>query len=269
MNFEYIIVQIITGLVIGFAIGLTGIGAAVLILPALIFISKVDPVTAVGTSMFYALITKSYGVYEHMKLGNVRKRTALYFLIGSIPSILAASVFINYLNLIIEKSVFDYWMQTGISIFLVFLCILLLYESSKYVWKMKISHYVPQEVFSLKRKLRGIFFGVIVGFVIGTTSIGGGILIIPILTSVFSLSAKNTVGTSIVISVGLTLVGSAVYIFYGNINFAVAFLLFLGSLPGVWLGSRMTVHIKPAYLSFTITIIAIISTLLMFKGIKH
>ncbi len=51
------------GLGIGVLVGMTGMGGASLMTPLLILIFNVTPVTAIGTDIFYAAITKTVGGY--------------------------------------------------------------------------------------------------------------------------------------------------------------------------------------------------------------
>ena len=49
------------GLGIGMLVGMTGMGGASLMTPLLILVFGISPVTAIGTDIFYAAITKSVG----------------------------------------------------------------------------------------------------------------------------------------------------------------------------------------------------------------
>src|SRR5437763_9712712 len=83
--------------------------------------------------------------------------------------------------------------------------------------------------------------GAFVGFLVGLTSVGSGTLIIVALAFLFpKLSTKELVGTDIAHAVALHLAGAAVYFNAGNINWTIAGLLLIGSLPGVFLGSKLS-----------------------------
>ena len=77
------------GFGIGLLVGMTGMGGASLMTPLLILIFGIQPVTAIGTDIFYAAVTKTVGGYKHLKLGTVHKGLAFWLAVGSVPSAIA------------------------------------------------------------------------------------------------------------------------------------------------------------------------------------
>ena len=59
---------ILFGFMIGLLIGMTGMGGASLMTPLLILVFGIQPVTAIGTDIFYGAVTKTVGGYKHLKL---------------------------------------------------------------------------------------------------------------------------------------------------------------------------------------------------------
>ena len=55
------------GFGIGVLVGMTGMGGASLMTPLLILIFGIQPVTAIGTDIFYAAVTKTVGGYQHLR----------------------------------------------------------------------------------------------------------------------------------------------------------------------------------------------------------
>ena len=92
-----ILTRLVLGLGIGFVMGMTGIGAGVLVIPSLLYIVGLSPVTAIGTGLLYAMLARIYGVYEHLRLHTVRKRTALYIALGSVPAVLGTALIVTHL----------------------------------------------------------------------------------------------------------------------------------------------------------------------------
>ena len=54
------------GFGIGILVGMTGMGGASLMTPLLILIFGIQPVTAIGTDIFYAAVTKTFGGVQHL-----------------------------------------------------------------------------------------------------------------------------------------------------------------------------------------------------------
>jgi hypothetical protein len=59
------------GFIVGFLVGLTGIGGGALMTPSLIFL-RVEPLIAVGTDLLYAAFTKVFGVIFHHRKEKIR-----------------------------------------------------------------------------------------------------------------------------------------------------------------------------------------------------
>ena len=99
-----ILTRLALGLGIGFIAGLTGIGAAVLVIPALIMLG-LPAISAVGTGALYAVLMRIFATYEHLKLGNVRKRTAFYISLGGIPFAIVTAFFVLRLERIMGSGI--------------------------------------------------------------------------------------------------------------------------------------------------------------------
>ena len=74
------------GLGVGVLIGMTGIGGGSLMTPLLILVFGIKPVTAIGTDILYAAITKTVGGWRHFKMKTVNLGLVFWLAIGSVPS---------------------------------------------------------------------------------------------------------------------------------------------------------------------------------------
>lgn len=73
------------GFIVGFLVGLTGVGAGSLTTPFLISVIGVNPVVAVGTDLLFACITKTSSAWHHHQLNNVDYRILGWLAAGSLP----------------------------------------------------------------------------------------------------------------------------------------------------------------------------------------
>ena len=89
---------IVFGLGIGLLVGMTGMGGASLMTPLLILVFGISPVTAIGTDIFYAAVTKTVGGYQHLKLKTVHRGLAFWLAVGSVPSAIAGVYVIELLQ---------------------------------------------------------------------------------------------------------------------------------------------------------------------------
>ena len=79
------------GLVVGFLVGLSGVGGSSLMTPLMILVLGVKPLIAVGTDLAYSVPTKLLGAYVHRGQGTVDRRTVLYLSLGGIPAAVTIS----------------------------------------------------------------------------------------------------------------------------------------------------------------------------------
>jgi len=119
-------------------------------------------------------------------------------------------------------------------------------------------------------KILGVLMGSIVGALIGATSIGGGVLIVPMLMILFGLEASRTVGSSIFIAVVLTLLTSLIYSKGGAVDWVTGLVMAVGSLVGVPFGSRLSVKMPDKLLQgIVIILIFIAAVMMLLNGSAH
>src|SRR3981189_1129867 len=76
----------LSGFVVGAIVGLTGMGGGALMTPLLILLFGVHPLTAVGTDLLYAAVTKTVGTAIHPKKGTGEWRVPGLLAAGSVPA---------------------------------------------------------------------------------------------------------------------------------------------------------------------------------------
>jgi len=115
----------------------------------------------------------------------------------------------------------------------------------------------------------GVCCGGVIGGLIGATSIGGGVLIVPILILIFGLSASRTVGTSIAITFFLTFVMAVIFGRSGELDTATAVIMAVGSIGGVRFGSRLSVRMPERLLLVVMVTLIAVAAVLMIVAQGH
>src|SRR6266478_2698768 len=110
------ILIIVAGLVIGFLIGLTGVGGGTLLTPVLVLLG-VPPTIAVGTDLFYGSLTKLVGSYQHWKQNSIQWKWVQYLATGSVPSAVLATYVIRYVRQ--QYGSAEHMVKTGLGVVLV------------------------------------------------------------------------------------------------------------------------------------------------------
>ena len=88
----------IAGLVVGTAVGATGVGGGSLMTPILILFYGISPALAVGTDLLYASISKSFGVLLHGRNGSLDWAIVGWLSVGSVPAALLTLVMLDQIG---------------------------------------------------------------------------------------------------------------------------------------------------------------------------
>ena len=87
---SYELMMIGFGLGVGLLVGATGVGGGSIMTPLLVVVAGVPPISAIGTDLFYAAVTKTVGGGSHFRKSTVDLRLSLQLAVGSVPAALIA-----------------------------------------------------------------------------------------------------------------------------------------------------------------------------------
>ncbi|MGQ9731845.1 MAG: sulfite exporter TauE/SafE family protein [Candidatus Zipacnadales bacterium] len=257
MEPSVLILPPLLGFAIGFLVGLTGLGGGALMTPALILFLKMEPVTAVGTDLIYASITKLVGAYQHIRLGNVNWRLVFYLALGSLPGALVGAVLLARLHRIPGFSL-DQVLRHLLGGLLILVALVTLWRTYGRTHDEDL-----QELREFALRCRWVvILGVAVGILVTFTSIGSGTIVTMFLLVWFSLSVPRLVGTDITHAVILLSVAGLSHVVQGTADLKLAGLLLLGSLPGVWIGALFTGRLPERAVK------TVLATLLLLSGAR-
>ncbi len=231
---------IVFGLGVGTLVGLTGMGGGTLMTPLLIVVLGVKPVTAVGTDIAYAAITKTVGGYKHCRQRTVDFSLSTWMAFGSVPAALAGV----YALQILKRSAgegFDTFVLGALA------GVLLLTGGITLARILFVRNLRERERATVpltrRNRVAAVVIGIFVGFMLGVTSAGSGALIGVALILVFRLFPQRVVGTDIFHAAILLWAAAGAHMVAGNVDYALMGTLLLGSVPGVWVGSHMSVRV--------------------------
>ena len=252
----------IYGLVVGMLVGLTGMGGGVLMTPLLVLGLGMPATAAVGTDLAYSSITKLAGTWQHWRQGTVDIRVVRAMAIGSVPATLVAVAMLFLLHSI-DATAVDVLLERFIGVMLVVAAALMLQK----LWRARrgVVEPIPDHLAKYPTgKL--IAIGAFGGFLVGLTSIGSGSLIIALLVITISLTPEKLVGTDV--AHAFLLVGAAAiahFFVLRDVDVALAGKLLVGSIPGVLIGSRLTVWVPRRPLQVGLAVLLLTTAVTMLR----
>jgi uncharacterized membrane protein YfcA len=228
----------LAGLLIGVLVGMTGMGGGSLMTPMLVFLFGFKPTVAIGTDILHGAVFKSFGAARHRQLGTVHARLTLWMLLGSAPLSLVGVGLSTWLKHRYGDGFED---VAG-----VILGIALIAGGVGFALKTFVAGRPKNDApFLLMRSDRRVALvtGALGGFIVGLTSVGSGTFFGLVMLLVFPLTAAKVVGTDIFHAAALLWVAGAGHLVAGNVDLHATAWLLVGSIPGVLLGSQVSVNL--------------------------
>jgi uncharacterized protein len=226
---------ILSGFIVGMIVGLTGVGGGSLMTPLLVLLFGVHPATAVGTDLLYAAFTKSGGTVAHARQGHVNWKITGLLALGSIP---AAALTVLVLAQLPRQS--GAMTQTISAV----LGVALLLTACAILFGRRLQRYAAlheNSPFHRHIDRTTVVVGAILGVLVSISSVGAGALGVAALLFLYPrLAPRQIVGSDVAHAVPLTFVAGFGHWWMGSVDWLLLGTLLIGSLPGIWIGSRLS-----------------------------
>jgi uncharacterized membrane protein YfcA len=244
----------LSGFVVGAIVGLTGMGGGSLMTPLLILLFGVHPLTAVGTDLLYAAVTKAI----HSKKGNVDWRVAGLLAAGSVP---ATVLTIWVLSRVPKQS------PTTATIISMSMGVVLIIAAVAIFFRGRIRDYALARADNPTRmRYSGpitVVFGAVLGVLVSLCSVGAGALGVAVLFFLYPrLPPVRIVGSDLAHAVPLTLVAGMGHWLIGSVDWSIVGALLLGSLLGISVGSHVAARISDRLL------LPVLASILVLIGLR-
>jgi uncharacterized membrane protein YfcA len=252
---------IISGFLVGFLVGVTGVGGGSLMTPLLVFLFGFKPAVAVGTDLLFAAITKTGGVFVHH--GNhksVEWRIVGLLAAGSLPAAVVTLYVLNHFARVGKDVTHFITFSLGIALILTALALIFRAQLQK-IGRSSEDHQ-PGRFHHLQAPAT-IVTGLVLGVLVTMSSVGAGALgTVALLFLYPRLSTLKVVGTDLAHAIPLTAVAGFGHWQLGHVDFTLLGSLLVGSLPGIWVGSHLSAKIPERILR------PILASVLMLIGFK-
>jgi uncharacterized membrane protein YfcA len=246
---------IIGGALVGFIVGVTGVGGGSLMTPLLTLGFGVAPNIAVGTDLLFAAITKSGGAVAHARRRNVDWSITGWLVAGSIP---AAALTLGLLDAFApDPTLLAALIRPLLGVALLLTAVALVLQRQIAVAGQRLAGrerpslappplaaagaaVLPLAVERIARPLPTLLVGSVIGSLVALTSVGAGVLGVVALSFLYPLlPMRHVVGVDIAHAVPLTLVAGLGHWWIGNVDWVLLGTLLIGSLPAIHLGAAL------------------------------
>jgi uncharacterized protein len=246
------------GLLVGFTVGLTGMGGGALMTPLLVLVFKVQPLAAVSSDLVAAVIMKPVGGGVHLRRGTVNFALVRWLMVGSVPAAFAGVLVLRQLGdgAVVQGRIKQ---VLGVALLLAASSI----AAKALLQARRAAHGTASAVRAFQlRPLPTVVIGVVGGLVVGMTSVGSGSLMIVLLLVLYPmLRSSELVGTDLVQAIPLVASAAAGHLLFGDFQVGLTASLLVGSIPGVYLGARLSSRANDAVIRPALVLVLVASGL--------
>lgn len=257
---------VIFGVVVGFALGMTGGGGGIFAVPLLVYGLAVAPREAVGISLAAVGGTAAFGAVPRLLRGEVELRTGVIFAVAG----MAGAPIGSYLSTLVPEQAL-----------LVMFAILMLVVA----WRMWAKARHPELATGVcasetlatgndaacQRDDEGrlrlnakcawllVFVGLLAGVLSGMFGVGGGFVIVPALVLFSGMRIRQAVATSLLVIVLVSISGVASYVVGGGaLSLSTTTQFLIGGFAGMWLGGLVAKKLEGPTLQKTFAIAVVL-----------
>jgi uncharacterized membrane protein YfcA len=237
------------GLAVGACLGLLGGGGAVLAVPALVYVLGQDPHTATTTSLIVVLLGATFGAIGHSQNRRVCWRHAAAFVPTAAIGVAAGTL----LNRGVDGTV------------LLLALVPVLLAAAAATWRRAGSREAAAAEASargcpppqpIRLGAAGLGTGVLTGFL----GVGGGFVIVPVLTVFLGFPLRLAMGTSVVAIAALSILGLTAHVVAGaSLEAGATVLLSAACMAGALLAARHAARVPEHLLArgFAVLVMAV------------
>jgi len=231
----------LAGLLVGIAVGATGVGGGSLMTPVLILFYGVSPALAVGTDLLYASVSKSFGVLLYRNRNSVDWSIVGWQALGSVPAALLTLVLLHQLG---HTAALDRLIKITLSVAIIATATFTLLHGTINARLRPGSRWAAaaggRELGPLWQRGLTVAAGVLIGSMVTISSVGAGAIGMMLLLMLYPRHEPvKLVGSDLAHAVLITAIAGLGHARLGTIDYSLLGWLLLGALPGIWIGSRV------------------------------
>ena len=230
------------GALTGLLVGLTGVGGGSLMTPLLLLVFGTAPITAVGTDLWFAAITKIAATRINGARGLIDWQVVRRLWGGSLPASAATMLWLAQSPATAHSTE---WIKAAIAVAILVTAAAMLFQKQLHELGRRL-RIGDAEHFKAMQPALTVLCGAVLGFLVTLTSIGAGALGVVFLAYLYPLrlTSSRLIATDIVHAIPLAMFAGMGHMLSGNVDFNLLSNLLVGSVPavlvGAWLSSRLS-----------------------------
>ena len=248
------------GAATGMLVGLTGVGGGAVMTPLLLLAFGVAPMSAIGTDLWFAAITKIAATRIHHGHGLIDWQVVRRLWLGSLP---ASALTLLWMQMVPIGAGTAGFLKLMIACAVVLTALAMLFQKQLHELGRKFRIESVESFKSWQGPLT-VAAGATLGLLVTLTSIGAGALGVVFLAYLYPLrlTASRLIATDIVHAIPLAIFAGMGHLVIGNVNYVLLGNLLIGSIPGVIVGALLSTYLPQIYLRRGL------SAILLFTGYK-
>jgi len=201
LSVESIIIVAILIATVAFFYSNLGLGGGQLYVPIMVLsFASLEPKEIVPLSLMFAFVTMLSSTYTHSKKHLVDFRLGLQLAAAGLTGVAGGVLFTST----VDERVF----KAGFATLLVIVATKMMFD----IYKAKKDNVTSPADFSTRRRVFGMGVSILIGFLVGSFGIGGGVVSVPLIIYVFRFEPRKAIGTSALLGSILTPAAILVYV---------------------------------------------------------
>ncbi len=244
---------IVAGAATGLLVGLTGVGGGALMTPLLLLFFGVAPLSAVGTDLWFAALTKLFATRVHHGHGLIDWQVVRRLWTGSLT---AAALTLVWMKLHPVDETAVVLLKTAIAIAVLVTAFGMLFQRPLHALGRRLRT-TDGEHFKAVQAPLTILAGAVLGVLVTLTSVGAGALGAVFLAYLYPLrlTPPRLIATDIVHAIPLAIFAGLGHLLIGNVDFGLLGNLLIGSVPAVIIGAMLSARLPHALLRSALAVV--------------
>ncbi|MGY5054014.1 sulfite exporter TauE/SafE family protein [Streptomyces sp. 900105755] len=255
---------VVAGALVGFAVGLTGMGGGAFMTPIMVMVFGVNPTAAIGSDLAASVFMKPFGALVHQRAGTVRWDIVRRLLPTAVPAAFGGVFLLRALGDgdDLEQRV-TYVVGTALMLAVAGMLARMWLDRRRAAEAEEAGEDAEVPV----RPVATLLIGLVGGVIVGMTSVGSGSLIIVMLMLAHPrLRANHLVGTDLVQAIPMVAAAALGHLLVGDADLGLAATLLIGAVPGVVAGSLVSSRVSGSAVRWALVVLLTGSGLSMLKA---